>query len=294
MAMRSAMRRSLALDRQGGLRRQQQRHGEHRALARARRCARVMSPPMRRASWRAIASPSPAPCVTPSPLPRLCRSKSFSALSGAKPRPWSLMSRRQWPSRDAGRELHAAAAVLVRIVEQVLEDHAQAVAIGQHLHRVDDRRAARRRRCEVRARCASRSAMKRAASMRLHALARLARHGALIGEDGLGEMLEPIALELAELDELGALRIRECCPMARLCSSPFTPATGVLNSWLVNCSSFSMSSRCCLRRCASRNSTTRLPDSSSASSVDSPTSITLRRSWCAAMSSSRSVALLRR
>jgi hypothetical protein len=25
----------------------------------------------------------------------------------------------------------------------------------------------------------------------------------------------------------------------------FHPATGVLNSWLVNCSSFSMSSRCC-------------------------------------------------
>ena len=49
--------------------------------------------------------------------------------------------------------------------------------------------------------------MKRAASMGCDALARLARHGALIGEDGLGEMLEAVALELPELDELGALRV---------------------------------------------------------------------------------------
>ena len=40
----------------------------------------------------------------------------------------------------------------------------------------------------------------------LHALARIARHGALIGEDGFRQMFEPVAFDLAELDQLGALR----------------------------------------------------------------------------------------
>ena len=49
--------------------------------------------------------------------------------------------------------------------------------------------------------------MKRARVDGLHAFARITRHGALIGQDGFGQMFEPIALELPELDELGALRV---------------------------------------------------------------------------------------
>ena len=40
----------------------------------------------------------------------------------------------------------------------------------------------------------------------LRAFARIARHGALIREDGFRQMFEPIAFELPELDELDALR----------------------------------------------------------------------------------------
>ncbi len=41
----------------------------------------------------------------------------------------------------------------------------------------------------------------------LHAFAGIARHRALVGQDGLGEMFEPITLHLAQPDELGALRL---------------------------------------------------------------------------------------
>ena len=47
---------------------------------------------------------------------------------------------------DARGEAHAAAAIFVRVVEQVFEDHAQPVAIGQHLHGIDDGELRRRRR----------------------------------------------------------------------------------------------------------------------------------------------------
>ena len=54
----------------------------------------------------------------------------------------------------------------------------------------------------------------------LRALARLARHGALISENGFRQMLEPIALDLPELDELRALRLGDAAEREAL-QQPF-------------------------------------------------------------------------
>ena len=98
-----------------------------------------------------------------------------------------------------------AAAVLVRVVEQVLEDHAQPVAIGQHVHGIDGRGldlAATRRALAM---CEQVADEPRDVDA-LRPFARIARHGALVRENGLGQVLEPVALDLPELEELGALR----------------------------------------------------------------------------------------
>src|SRR4051794_32381417 len=105
---------------------------------------------------------------------------------------------------DTCRQLDDATTVFVRVVEQVLEDHAQAVAIGEHLGRIHA--------CELHlaaaagARAVRQQLVEEARHLEwLQTLAWLARHGALIGEDGLREVLEAVALQLPELDELGTL-----------------------------------------------------------------------------------------
>ena len=54
----------------------------------------------------------------------------------------------------------------------------------------------------------------------LRALARFARHGALVSQDGFGEVFEPVALVLAEPDELGALRFRNAADARGSAAAP--------------------------------------------------------------------------
>ena len=110
------------------------------------------------------------------------------------------------PIADGRRDAHAAAAIFVGVVEQVFQDHAQSVAISQDMHGVDRRdlnRAAARGACAVRQQVADE--LRRIDALR--AFARFARHGALIRENGLRQVLEAIALDLPELDQLRALRL---------------------------------------------------------------------------------------
>ena len=161
---------------------------------------------MRRASCRAMASPRPAPCVTPFAAAAIVQVEQL--LGGLGREAASLVADLEAPVAGAHRGasctlpppyLCALSSRFSRITRN--PSRSASTCTGSI------RPSCTSPSLEVRARCASRSAMKRAASMRCVARARIARHGALVGEDRFRQMLEPVAFELAELDQLGALRI---------------------------------------------------------------------------------------
>src|SRR6186713_1617373 len=206
MAMRSAMRSALRNPWQRRLWRQQHGHGEYRALPGASAVSGDVTAHATRelardceSETRAVGDALPAAAIVEVEQ-FLCR-----LLCEAAP----LVANLEAPPALAGcrGKPDATAAILVSVVQQVFDDHPQTIAIRQHMHGID--RPGFDFAADSRAFAMCQQVGDELGGVDgLRSFTRITRHGALIGENGLGQMFQSITFDLAQFEELGTLRFR--------------------------------------------------------------------------------------